>query len=80
MTAPDPPRSPALTHTTWPARSAPLAPKTATPDDVDATWRIRQRAHVSHWLTRAPATLDEYRSQFLDPAQSRHDHRHRTRR
>ena len=35
---------------------------------LDATWRIRQLGKVSRWLTRAPATLEEYRTSFEDAA------------
>jgi RimJ/RimL family protein N-acetyltransferase len=36
-------------------------------DDLDATWRFRRLQDVSRWLTRAPATFEEYRTQFQDP-------------
>jgi RimJ/RimL family protein N-acetyltransferase len=35
--------------------------------DVEPTWSFRQLDSVSHWLTRAMPTLDDYRSQFEDP-------------
>lgn len=50
------------------AAAARLVLRAATPDDVKATWRFRQREDVSRWLTRAPATLDEHRSRFLELA------------
>lgn len=34
---------------------------------LDATWRFRRLEAVSHWLSRAPATLEAYRSQFEEP-------------
>jgi RimJ/RimL family protein N-acetyltransferase len=57
-----------LASITWPVRTARLTLRAATPDDVEATWRFRRRKDVNRWLTRAPATVAGYRSQFLDPA------------
>jgi RimJ/RimL family protein N-acetyltransferase len=53
---------------TWPVRTDRLALRPATPDDVEATWRFRRLDEVSRWLTRAPATLEEYRTHFEDAA------------
>jgi RimJ/RimL family protein N-acetyltransferase len=66
MTDPTPTSSP-LHSITWPVLTARLTLRAARPDDVASTWRFRQREDVSRWLTRAPASLDEHRSQFLDP-------------
>ena len=52
---------------TWPVRTARLLLRPATADDVDATWEFRRLDEVSHWITRAPATRDEYRTHFADP-------------
>jgi RimJ/RimL family protein N-acetyltransferase len=52
---------------TWPVRTDRLTLRRATPGDLEATWRFRRLGSVSRWLTRAPATLDEYRTQFGDP-------------
>lgn len=51
----------------WPVRTARLTLRVPTSDDVEPTWRFRRLPDVSRWLTRAPATLEEYRGQFLDP-------------
>ena len=53
---------------TWPRRTDRLTVRPATADDVAATWRFRGREDVTRWLTRAPATLAEYRTLFTDPA------------
>lgn len=51
----------------WPVRSARLAIRPATADDLEATWRFRRLEEVSRWLTREATTLDDYREQFEDP-------------
>jgi RimJ/RimL family protein N-acetyltransferase len=51
----------------WPIHTERLVLRPATVAHVDATWRFRQLESVSRWLTRAPQTLAEYRSQFIDP-------------
>jgi len=51
----------------WPVRTARLALRPATPLDVEPTWRYRRLASVNSWITRAPATVDEYRAAFEPP-------------
>jgi len=51
----------------WPIHTERLVLRPATVADVDATWRFRHLESVSRWLTRAPQTLAEYRSQFIEP-------------
>jgi RimJ/RimL family protein N-acetyltransferase len=51
----------------WPRRTDRLTLRPATTDDVEATWRFRGRDDVNRWLTRASATLAEYRTLFEDP-------------
>ncbi|MDG4831072.1 GNAT family N-acetyltransferase [Solwaraspora sp. WMMD1047] len=58
----------ALASLTWPRHTERLTVRPATTADADATWRFRQRADVSRWLTRASATLEEHRRWFQDPA------------
>jgi len=53
---------------TWPVPTERLTLRPATPDDLDATWQFRRLDAVSRWLTRAPATLEEYRTGFVDTA------------
>ncbi len=53
---------------TWPVRTDRLTLRPAKVEDLEATWRIRGRADVSHWLTRAPASLDEHLRFFEEPA------------
>ena len=52
---------------TWPVHTDRLTLRPATPDDLEATWQFRRLASVNHWITRAPATLEEYRTQFEAP-------------
>jgi RimJ/RimL family protein N-acetyltransferase len=51
----------------WPVRTARLLLRPATSGDVEATWTFRQLDSVSHWLTSAPATVEEYRAVFEHP-------------
>ena len=51
---------------TWPVHTDRLTLRPATPDDLEATWQFRRLESVGRWLTRAPATLEEYRTQFED--------------
>ncbi len=51
----------------WPRRTARLTLRPATTADTEATWSFRRLDSVSQWLTRAPRTLDEYRSHFENP-------------
>ena len=59
--------SPLADDVDWPIRTARLVLRPATVEDVEATWRIRRLESVSRWLTRAPADLDAFRTQFVDP-------------
>jgi RimJ/RimL family protein N-acetyltransferase len=59
--------SPVLDSLSWPVHTDRLTLRPATPDDLEATWRFRRLQDVSHWITRAPGTLEEYRPQFEDP-------------
>jgi RimJ/RimL family protein N-acetyltransferase len=52
---------------TWPVHTDRLTLRPATPDDLEATWQFRRLDRVNHWITRAPATLEEYRTQFEAP-------------
>lgn len=51
---------------TWPVHTDRLTLRPATPADLEATWQFRRLESVGRWLTRAPATLEEYRTQFED--------------
>lgn len=57
-----------LEAVSWPVRTARLLLRPATACDAEVTWQYRQLKAVSHWLTRAPATWEEYRDVFGDPA------------
>ena len=48
-------------------RTARLLLRPATADDVEATWRYHRLEPVTRWLTRAPATLEEYREHVTRP-------------
>jgi RimJ/RimL family protein N-acetyltransferase len=52
---------------TWPVRTGRLELRPATPHDVEPTWAFRRLEDVSRWITRAPATLEEYRTRFEEP-------------
>jgi RimJ/RimL family protein N-acetyltransferase len=52
----------------WPVRTGRLVIRPATEDDLEATWAFRRLDAVAEWLSRAPANLDEHRSQFNEPA------------
>jgi RimJ/RimL family protein N-acetyltransferase len=52
----------------WPVHTARLQLRAAGPGDAEATWAFRQLEVVSHWLTKAPATFEEYRAAFESPA------------
>lgn len=51
----------------WPVHTARLTLRPGTTHDVEATWRFRRLDDVGRWLTRAPATLEEYRTHFEEP-------------
>ena len=51
----------------WPVPTERLLLRPALVEDVEPTWRMRRLEHVSRWLTRAPSSLAEYRSQFTVP-------------
>lgn len=52
----------------WPLRTERLLLRPAVVEDAESTWRFRRLETVSRWLTRAPGSLAEYRSQFTEPA------------
>ncbi|HEX6150331.1 GNAT family N-acetyltransferase, partial [Nocardioides sp.] len=56
-----------LEEISWPVRTARLILRPATLADLDATWAFRRLPEVSQWLTRAPATIEEYRPHFEEP-------------
>ena len=56
-----------LSAVAWPLRTARLTLRPATPDDVEATWRIRRQPEVGRWITRAPSDVEEYAEAFRDP-------------
>jgi RimJ/RimL family protein N-acetyltransferase len=56
-----------LDNVTWPVRTERLTLRKAAGSDLDATWRFRQLAGVSDWLTSAPADREEYRAKFENP-------------
>jgi RimJ/RimL family protein N-acetyltransferase len=56
----------ALERVGWPIHTDRLTIRPATRDDVEATWRFRQLAEVSRWITRAPVELSTYRTDFVD--------------
>jgi RimJ/RimL family protein N-acetyltransferase len=57
---------PDLEDLAWPARTARLTLRPATAADADLTWRYRRLDDVSRWITRAPATIEDYRAHFLE--------------
>jgi RimJ/RimL family protein N-acetyltransferase len=67
MTTAEPTRR-QLTRLRWPVHTQRLTLRPATCDDLVTTWEFRRRDDVAQWLTRAPATIGEYRPLFLDQA------------
>jgi RimJ/RimL family protein N-acetyltransferase len=65
MTTTEPTR-PQLAQLRWPVRTERLSLRPATWNDLAPTWEFRRRDDVAQWLTRAPATISEYRPLFLD--------------
>jgi len=59
---------PPLESIEWPVRTDRLTLRPAARDDLEATWRFRRLDDVSRWITRAPATLEEYCVVFEDAA------------
>ena len=51
----------------WPLRTERLLLRPAVVEDAESTWRFRRLETVSRWLTSAPGSLAEYRSQFTEP-------------
>jgi RimJ/RimL family protein N-acetyltransferase len=51
----------------WPRTTARLSIRRAADEDIDRIWRFRQLEAVSRWLTRAPSTLEDLRSQLTEP-------------
>ena len=51
----------------WPVRTDRLTIRLATLDDLEAIWAYRRLEEVTRWLTRAPATLEEFRVHYEDP-------------
>jgi RimJ/RimL family protein N-acetyltransferase len=51
----------------WPVHTARLSLRPATSSDLEPTWRFRRLEPVSRWITRAPLTMEEYRTQFEAP-------------
>lgn len=56
-----------LDDVAWPVRTARLSLRPATARDTESTWRYRRLESVSRWITRAPATVEEYRAAFEPP-------------
>ena len=52
----------------WPLRTGRLSIRLATLDDLEAMWAYHRLDEVTRWLTRAPATVEEFRTHFEDPA------------
>ena len=59
--------TPDLPAVPWPVRSARLALRPATPDDLDAVWQIRRRPGVDDWLGHDVGDRDAYVERLLDP-------------
>jgi len=51
---------------TWPVQTARLTLRPATAEDVEATWSYRRLEPVGRWVTRAPQSFAEHRTQFED--------------
>jgi RimJ/RimL family protein N-acetyltransferase len=55
-----------LDRVSWPSRTDRLTLRPATLDDLEPTWQFRRLESVSRWITRAPGSLEEYRTEFED--------------
>ncbi len=55
---------PTLASLVWPLHTERLTIRRATAGDLEATWGYRRLPEVSHWITRAPTTLEQYRRDF----------------
>lgn len=53
---------------TWPVLTSRLTLRRAARDDLEATWQFRRLESASRWITRAPATVEDYRTEFEDPS------------
>jgi RimJ/RimL family protein N-acetyltransferase len=51
----------------WPVCTERLEIRPATVEDLEPTWTFRRLDEVSEWITRRPATFEEYAEAFLDP-------------
>ena len=51
----------------WAVRTERLEIRLATVDDAEPTWAFRRLDEVSEWITRRPATFEEYAEAFLEP-------------
>jgi RimJ/RimL family protein N-acetyltransferase len=51
----------------WPVRTQRLLLRPAVAADAGPTWRFRQLAEVTEWITAAPKGLEEYRARFEGP-------------
>ncbi|GAA2141575.1 GNAT family protein [Nocardioides koreensis] len=56
-----------LSAVDWPVRTARLTIRPATPDDAEATFRIRSIPAVGRWLTREADDRERYVRSFADP-------------
>jgi len=61
------PMTRSLDTVAWRARTVRPSLRAATPLDVEPTWRFRNLAGVSRWLTCTPATLEEYHASSERP-------------
>lgn len=58
---------PTLEDITWPIRTERLTIRRATVEDLEATWAFRRLPSVAEWLSRQPATIEEYAESFTSP-------------
>jgi len=56
-----------LDDVAWPVHTARLTLRPASAADLDATWRFRQLAEVTRWMTSSPTSREDYRRKFEDP-------------
>ena len=56
-----------LSAVAWPLRTTRLTIRPATPEDVEATWRIRRLPEVGRWITRWPTERAAYAEVFCAP-------------
>ncbi len=57
-----------LSAVDWPVHTERLVLRPATAEDIEAIWQIRRIPSVAEWMTAASGELEEFQTQFAEPA------------